>query len=186
MEAAGRPSGPPAWTGDRERAGERTSPTTRCRAATASAVSRRQVGSPNTCLLHQRNVTSSHAAGKTQPPTALPVLRTFSSAPAQSATRSECAAQGSRRLVQSAVCLTAQGCGGGQEGMGHIRIAGGPRRHARSGSLPGLPLAFVSERVERGRDHQGGRQVCEGSGEQRARHTDAGGRPDAASDLPAT
>ena len=50
--------------------------------------------------------------------------------------------------------------------MGHTHIAGGTRWHPRSGSLPGIPLAFVSERVERERDRQGGRQGCEGSGEQ--------------------
>ena len=68
--------------------------------------------------------------------------------------------------------------------MGHIRIAGGPRRHARSGSLPGLPLAFVSERVERGRDHQGGRQAREVIGEQgRGIRMPAGGRIPSATGL---
>ena len=87
-------------------------------------------------------------------------------AAAQAAARSEGTLQGSRRLVQGAICLAAQRGGSVQEGMRYSRIARSTRRHSHSGSLPGISLIFVSERVERGQDYQGGRQVCEGSGEQ--------------------
>ena len=101
-------AGPPAWTGDRERPGERAGPD---RAAQCCHVfSRRQVGLPNAHPLHRRNVTSSHAAGKTRPPTAPPVLerslpRLHTQRPAANAPRR--AAASSRAL--SALRLRAAG-----------------------------------------------------------------------------